>query len=185
MKQLKSTLGFTIVELVVVITIIGLLATVGVASYSNVLKSSRDSRRIDDFKQLVDAMELYNLKYNAYPGDANFTGVHISPKCTANPTNDFVNDLISKGVIEKAPEDPLDNGNCSDNSDTAYFYGFDSAHCCNVGYCLSINNLETDDALEKLKSMYPNRITASNGCDANIGIACTAEKQFHMCFLRV
>ncbi|PJC34181.1 hypothetical protein CO051_00270 [Candidatus Roizmanbacteria bacterium CG_4_9_14_0_2_um_filter_39_13] len=36
----KSNFGFTLVELIVVITIIGLLATVGIGSYTNVQKNS-------------------------------------------------------------------------------------------------------------------------------------------------
>ncbi|NDK10016.1 prepilin-type N-terminal cleavage/methylation domain-containing protein [Candidatus Gracilibacteria bacterium] len=44
-----SLRAFTLVELIVVITIIGILSTIGFVSYSNYLKGAQDSNR---FSQL-------------------------------------------------------------------------------------------------------------------------------------
>ncbi|MBP9691523.1 type II secretion system protein, partial [Candidatus Woesebacteria bacterium] len=51
--------GFTLVELVVVITIIGIMTTVGIVSYRNTLKESRDQKRIVNLQSIRSSLELY------------------------------------------------------------------------------------------------------------------------------
>ncbi|MCM8787804.1 MAG: prepilin-type N-terminal cleavage/methylation domain-containing protein [Candidatus Omnitrophica bacterium] len=76
MKFLKFKKGFTLLELLVVISIIGILIAVGVASYSTAQKKSRDSRRKSDLKAIQNAMEecysINNGAYNTY-SLGNFT----------------------------------------------------------------------------------------------------------------
>lgn len=56
--------GFTLIELMVVITIIAILAIAGVAIYSNVQKTARDSRRKSDVDSIVKAMEVNYGRFN-------------------------------------------------------------------------------------------------------------------------
>ena len=51
--------AFTLVELIVVITIVGILSTVGFVSYSNYLTGARDSNRISQMIKLSDALQVY------------------------------------------------------------------------------------------------------------------------------
>ncbi|MCM8787830.1 MAG: prepilin-type N-terminal cleavage/methylation domain-containing protein [Candidatus Omnitrophica bacterium] len=67
MKFLKFKKGFTLLELLVVISIIGILIAVGVASYSTAQKKSRDSRRKSDLKAIQNAMEQYYSVNQQYP----------------------------------------------------------------------------------------------------------------------
>lgn len=63
--------SFTLIEILVVATIIGLLLSGGVISYSYLSKQSRDARRKTDIEQIRSALEMYRSEKNVYP---NFAG---------------------------------------------------------------------------------------------------------------
>ena len=55
----KTARGFTLIELMVVIAIIGLLSAAIFSSLSTASQRSRDASRIADIKQVQNALELY------------------------------------------------------------------------------------------------------------------------------
>lgn len=59
--------AFTLIELMVVITIIGLLATIGIVSYTRAQARARDGRRRADLKTLQQAVEMYYAERQSYP----------------------------------------------------------------------------------------------------------------------
>lgn len=59
--------GFSLIELLVVISIMAILVTVSVVSYSNVRRSSRDSRRLADLENLRQALVMYRSDMGCYP----------------------------------------------------------------------------------------------------------------------
>lgn len=63
----KNNRGFTLFELLVVISIIGILAAVGLASYSSTQKRARDAKRKEDLKTLQTALEQYYASMGSYP----------------------------------------------------------------------------------------------------------------------
>lgn len=108
----KSRNGFTIVELLVVIVVIGILATIVIISYNGVQARSRDSRRQSDIGNIIKAMELYYSDHGSYP-------------IPTGPTNSAQNQywfssadgttgwpmlktaLVGGGAIDTLPTDPL------------------------------------------------------------------------------
>jgi prepilin-type N-terminal cleavage/methylation domain-containing protein len=78
LKKRVSQLGFTLIELMVVVAIIGLLLAAGLASYTSVQKTARDGRRIQDVKAIQDALEGYHVINNVYPTVANFTNANMA-----------------------------------------------------------------------------------------------------------
>lgn len=68
MKKRKS--GFTLFELLVSISIIGILVVLAVISYSSAQVKARDARRIQDMSNIQKAAEQYYSKNNyTYPVD--------------------------------------------------------------------------------------------------------------------
>ncbi len=66
-----SKRGFTIVEVMVVIVVMSILASVIFVASQGSGKKSRDAERQADLKTLQTAIELYKLKYGRYPEGCN------------------------------------------------------------------------------------------------------------------
>jgi len=63
----KNSKAFTIIELLVVITIIGILTTISVFSFKRVQVSARDTQRSSKTTVITEALEDYYSKYGEYP----------------------------------------------------------------------------------------------------------------------
>lgn len=62
----RSNQGFTLMELLVVIVILGLLATIGLVSFRGVQIKGRDTQRKNDLNQIQKALEMYDNDYGSY-----------------------------------------------------------------------------------------------------------------------
>lgn len=70
--------GFTLLELLIVIAIVGILVSIGVVSYSSAQKKSRDSRRSQDLKAIQAAWEQYYADNNAaYPSSCSIATTYL------------------------------------------------------------------------------------------------------------
>lgn len=93
--------GFTMIELLVVISIIGILASLAVVSFTSSQKQARDSARKSDIRQYSTSIEAYANKNNGlYPSrtttvaaagtlcetDLGMTGCSDDPKYLTDPT---------------------------------------------------------------------------------------------------
>lgn len=63
----RTTSGFTIIELLVVISIIGILTTVGIVSFARVQSFARDSQRSAKVTVISEALEKYYSQNGEYP----------------------------------------------------------------------------------------------------------------------
>jgi len=59
--------GFTLIEILVVVTIIGVLATIGAGTYTTLTKNSLDTRRKADLEEIRAALEMYKSNNGSYP----------------------------------------------------------------------------------------------------------------------
>lgn len=69
--------AFTLIEVLVVSTIIAVLTAIGIVSYARINMRSRDAKRKSDMEQIRSALEMYRADNGSYPntGAPNFTDV--------------------------------------------------------------------------------------------------------------
>lgn len=65
--------GFTIVELLIVIVVIGILAALVVTTFSGIQKKARDTERETDIKAVHGQLEAYYAQEGRYPTQDNMT----------------------------------------------------------------------------------------------------------------
>lgn len=88
--------GFTFIEILVVVTIIAILTTIGTVSYSAVSRRSRDAKRLADLEQIRAALELCRTEEGTYPSDDIITDNEIV--CSGNT------------YLSPVPDDPKNTG---------------------------------------------------------------------------
>jgi len=91
--------GFTILELLIVVAVIGILSAGILALTGDTKTKSRDNRRAEDMRQIQNALNIYFTDNNRFP-------VEPDP-VTVTGSDDFSNALVSEGTIDTVPTDPL------------------------------------------------------------------------------
>jgi len=70
--------GFTLIEMLIVVAIIGLLSSVVLVGLGDVRKDARDTRRVSDLRQIQNALEIYYMRTQSYPEDL-YTEIPSAP----------------------------------------------------------------------------------------------------------
>lgn len=73
-KQNNHRSGFTIVELLIVIVVIGILAAITIVAYNGVQSRARDNSRITKLNSIAKAIELYKVDNGRYPPIQDMSG---------------------------------------------------------------------------------------------------------------
>ena len=69
----KKAKGFTIVELLIVIVVIGILATLVIVTFAGIQKKGRDSQRQTDINSVASHVEAFYAQYGYYPTHEDVT----------------------------------------------------------------------------------------------------------------
>lgn len=71
-RSIRSALaGFTLVEIMVVVVLIGLLATLAIPAFQKVQRASKTARIVNDFRVFSQAFEVYNSQNGGWPANAS------------------------------------------------------------------------------------------------------------------
>ncbi len=114
-KTKKHFHGFTLVELIVVITILAILGTIGFLSIGGYSSKARDSARVSDIATLSKSLDLSIITTGSYPTpDKSFTVTYSGGTIwTQGTIGDTVLQVfkssIGGGGPNKKPTDPLKN----------------------------------------------------------------------------
>ena len=79
----KAKKGFTLLELIVVIIIIGILATLGFTQYTKVIERGRTAEAKALLGQMRTAQEAYKLENGAYTATIGNLSVEVPTACVA------------------------------------------------------------------------------------------------------
>jgi prepilin-type N-terminal cleavage/methylation domain-containing protein len=119
--------GFTLIELMVVISIIAIMATVGFVSFTNAQKTGRDSKRKSDLRAIQQGLEAYyQANNNQYPGSTQCPSGCASDKNSGNWPASFISALVTPGYINQLPIDPLNTqGSWTGGAGPYYVYDYE------------------------------------------------------------
>ena len=97
--------GFTLIEIMVVILILGLLATIVVQSLKGATDKAKRTKAEADISELKTALDRYYLDNGYYPtSDQGLSSLISAPTSGRQPAN-----YEQGGYIEKIPNDPWGN----------------------------------------------------------------------------
>jgi type II secretory pathway pseudopilin PulG len=114
MKRLSlnnSDSGFTIVEILVIVLIIGILSTILILTYSGIQVRQRNTTRINDIKLIQSNLETFYAQSGFYPTLSNLNSVSWT-------TNNL------KGLDASALQDPKNKANTPRFSDSPATYQY-------------------------------------------------------------
>lgn len=142
--------GFTLIELVVVVSILAILSGVLVPRVTNHMRAARDARRLADIKTVRTAIEQYYQDKGTYPaqnGNSSYGGWDVSSD------GDFIRVLRDSGYLEEDAVDPI--------NDSTFHYRYyiyrRAAYGCAGNtqfYVLGVRNFESADFAAKNKGFF-------------------------------
>ena len=111
LKQLKNQKGFTIVELLIVIVVIGILATLVIVTFSGIQRKARDTERKTDVNAITSHLEAFYAEKGYYP---LLTNLNLASWRTTN----------MKGLDGEALQDPKGTAQTIAGATTGTAYGY-------------------------------------------------------------
>lgn len=178
--------AFTLIELLIVISVIGILSAIIIASLNNARARARDAKRMVDLKNIQTALEMYYMEHGKYPS-SNGVGSTSCGSYTTVPNNAWCNSaeknsdgrwLVNGALAPYLSEDPIDPQQSEiplwatdNNSGGTYYYSSPSAGgggCGSGQYYILIGGMEIVSN-RKNSFRYCNGTSYSSGGSYRIG----------------
>src|SRR3989344_2553362 len=103
--------GFTLIEILIVVAIIALLATIVLVGVGSFRSRGRDARRISDLNNVRNVLELHFSKTGTYPGEATWDDLEEAIDDAA----------IGVSYLPHDPTTDWDYGYCTPVDDTSQY----------------------------------------------------------------
>ncbi len=137
--------GFTLLEVMVTVTIVAILTTVVVTSFGTAREQARDAQRKTDLRTVEAALALYKNKYGRYPAACNGPTTGSTPEFSGQVGTAHVCPLDSVQYIvglapEFMPKLPVDLKLNGDDSGFVYAVNTEGS----VYKFMALNTVETE-----------------------------------------
>ena len=121
--------GFTLIEILIVVAIIAILASVVLVGVGPTQREGRDSRRISDLQGVQNVLELYNNHCGFYPGGAACAAGAIVGSADNGGYGKMVTAITGTPQVgvSQVPEDPTNQGTY------VYMYGSNGINSYTLG----------------------------------------------------
>ena len=131
--------GFTIIEMLIVVSIFAILASIILARVVSAKANARDAKRVESIRQLENALDLYRNSNNRYP--------ICNPEVVVNGTSDCLSvALISAEAMSTTPVDPTgeSSGTCGLADSFVYCYQSADGVSYTIRYHLETNTIKSN-----------------------------------------
>ncbi|GMU74422.1 MAG: hypothetical protein AMXMBFR44_6190 [Candidatus Campbellbacteria bacterium] len=153
MRLTRHSRGFTLIEILVSVSIISLLASVILSATNSARKNARDSKRIASIRELQTGLELYFTTNSSYPDSDNQSlyQAHDAPvgNWDTPEDGDFLTELVASKNMQGHVFDPL-----ADQANLRYYKFPAGAFGCpaNRGgyYVLGVVDMEVSNGRHQL-----------------------------------
>lgn len=143
-QRLDAKQAFTLIEILIVVAIIGILASIALIGLGGTRVKARDSKRIAEVRQIQSALELYFNRCGWYPGEDNCGASFAAPADWAAVRSALTTGL---GVTNVPATDP---------GGDPYLYAVDSAGDSYIlGATLEADNLVLKDDIDDATGYSP------------------------------
>lgn len=160
----KGKQGFTLIEILIVVAIIAILASVVLVGLGPTQRAGRDARRISDMRQVQNGLELFYNRCGFYPGTANCAAATAQLGAAVNSPTSWTfltTALTGTGSIgvSQVPNDP----------NTANYYQYGSGGTGNNTYAIGA---QLEDLNNSVLTQAPNAAINGVPCSRTSGVYC-------------
>lgn len=185
--------AFTVTEVLVVIAIIGIIATAVIFNATSASKRSRDIDRQADLRTLQSAIELYKQKYGRYPDGCNGPNLwsgQVGTSFACNRNNTIYTQFIGTGQYIFGHQDK-DDWDRDGNSTEIFSFSPEFIPRLpvdkkrpdqNSGYVYTVNSAGTVYKLEARRTVETETVTYAHpfkSCDVDNTSRDTSQPQFY------